>query len=257
LAIDLIALTRPVPGAIGSCQLTHLARTPIDLERAREQHAAYEEALAALGCQVQRIASADHLPDSVFIEDTAIVLDEVAVITRSGAPTRLEEVDAVAVALSPFRDLRWLGEPATLDGGDVLQLGRTLHVGIGGRSNYDGAEQLRECVGSFDYEVREARANGCLHLKSAATALAPDLVLINPRWIDAAAFGSVRVIEVDPGEPSAANVLRIGDTVLCAEAFPRTRARIEAAGVATHSVDLSELAKAEGALTCCSLIFTR
>lgn len=253
----MIALTRPVPSAIGDCQLTHIERTPIDLDRARRQHAAYEQALTTLGCQVERIAPADHLADCVFVEDTAVVVDEVAVITRPGAPTRHAEVDAVAISLLPFRELRWLGEPATLDGGDVLQLGRVLYVGTGARSNHDGVEQLERCLAVFGYEVRPVQKTGCLHLKSAVTALTADLLLVNPAWVDPAAFAGIRVMETHPSEPFAANVLRIGDTVICADAFPRTRARIEAAGLRTRAIDVSELAKAEGALTCCSLIFSR
>jgi dimethylargininase len=250
-----IALTRPVPASLANCQLTHLERTEIDLGLAREQHAAYEEALTALGCRVERVAAADDLPDCVFVEDTAVVVDEVAVMTRPGAPSRHPEIDAVALSLSPFRELRWLGEPAMLDGGDVLQLGRLLYVGTGGRSNDDGVEQLEKCLAAFGYEVRAVQTTGCLHLKSAVTLLTPELALINPAWVDPAVFEAVRVIEVDPSEPFAANVLRIGETVICAGAFPRTRARIEAAGLGTRTVDVSELAKAEGALTCCSLIF--
>ena len=253
----MIALTRPVPGAIDRCELTHLERTAIDLPRARAQHAAYEAALAALGCAIGHVPAADHLPDSVFVEDAAIVLDEIAVMTRPGAASRLEEVREVAAALLPFRDLRWLGSPATLDGGDVLLLGRTLYVGTGGRSNHDGVEQLAVAVGPFGYDVRAVQARGCLHLKSAATALAPDLVLVNPEWIAPDTFGAAAVLTIDPAEPFAANVLRVGGTVLCGAAFPRTRARIAATGIETRTVDVSELAKAEGALTCCSLVFNR
>lgn len=253
----MLALTRPVPSALERCQLTHIERTPINLSLARAQHSAYEAALVELGCQLHRVTAADHLPDSVFIEDTAIVLDEIAVVTRPGAPSRLEETEAVAAALRPFRDLCWLAAPATLDGGDVLQLGRTLFVGVGGRSNEEGAQQLQAALDEFGYRVHALRPQGCLHLKSAVTSVAPGLVLVNPDWIDPAVFDNVRIIETDPAEPFAANVLRVGDTVLCAEAFPRTRARIEAAGIPTRAIDVSELAKAEGALTCCSLIVTR
>ena len=252
--MTLLALTRPVPEGLARCQLTHIERTPIDLARARAQHAGYEDALAALGCEIRRISGADHLPDCVFIEDTAVVLDEIAVLARPGAISRVEEVDAVSAALSPVRDLRWVGAPGTLDGGDVLRLGRQLYVGVGGRSSREGADQLLAAVRPFGYEVRTVGTRECLHLKSAATELAPDVVLVNPGWIDPATFAGVAAIEVDPSEPFAANVLRIGDTVLCAEAYPRTRERIEAAGIRTRTVDVSELAKAEGALTCCSLI---
>src|SRR3954470_10868226 len=147
----MIALVRPVPQALVHCQLTYVERTPIDLERARRQHAAYEAALAALGCEIQRIPGADHLPDCVFVEDTAVVLDEIAVITRPGAITRADEIAGVAAALSPLRDLQWIGAPGTLDGGDVLRLGRTLYVGLGARSSRHGADQLQAAVEPFGY----------------------------------------------------------------------------------------------------------
>ena len=253
----MIALTRPVPDALASCQLTHIERTPLDVTRARAQHASYEQLLTALGCELRHVPPAHDLPDSVFIEDTAVVLDELAIITRPGAPSRQAETEAVATALAAHRDMQWLAAPATLDGGDVLRLGRTLYVGIGGRSNEAGAEQLAAATTEFGYAVRAVTMNGCLHLKSAATEVAAGMVLVNPRWVSAAIFGGHHAIEVDPEEPFAANVLRIGDVVVCAAAFPRTAARLESTGIETRIIDVSELAKAEGALTCCSLIFNR
>ena len=251
----LVALTRPVPDALASCQLTHIERTAPDVTRARAQHASYEQLLAELGCEARHVPPAHHLPDSVFIEDTAVVLDELAIITRPGAPSRQSETEAVATALAAHRDMQWLAAPATLDGGDVLRLGRTLYVGIGGRSNDAGVEQLSAATAEFGYTVRAVTVKGCLHLKSAATEVAPGVVLVNPSWVSAAVFTGHRAIEVDPEEPFAANVLRIGEVAVCAAAFPRTAARIESAGVETRILDVSELAKAEGALTCCSLVF--
>jgi dimethylargininase len=253
----MIALTRPVPDSIESCELTHVERSPIDVARARGQHAAYEQALAGLGCEVVAVPTANDLPDSVFIEDTAIVLDRLAVITRPGAASRRPETAAVASTLGAFRQLQFLAGPATLDGGDVLLLGRTLYVGLGSRTNAAGARQLSELVAPHGYEVRPVQVDDCLHLKSAITEVAPGFVIVNPAWVDGRMFGDRKIIEVDPSEPGAANVVRVGEAVLCGASFPRTRTRIEAAGIATHVVDMSELAKAEGALTCCSLIFDR
>jgi dimethylargininase len=160
----------------------------------------------------------------------------------------------VAAVLETWRPVRCLTGPATLDGGDVLRLGRTLYVGVGGRTSDAGAEQLAGVVQPHGYEVRTVRARDCLHLKSAVTEVLPGTILINPAWIDRTCFANHDAIEVDPAEPLAANVLRLGTTVLAAAAFPRTAARLERAGVAVRSVDVSELAKAEGALTCCSLL---
>ena len=253
--MPLIALTRPVPRSLEACELTHLERTPIDVVRAAAQHEAYEHALRSLGCSVLRIpASPDH-PDSVFVEDTAVVLDEVAIITRPGAQSRRGETAAVAQSLSHYRELRRISEPATMDGGDVLRLGRVLYVGVGARTNGTAVEQLRGHLTPFGYEVEALDVDGCLHLKSAVTELRPGLVLINPAWVEARRFAPHQAIEVDPLEPFAANVLRIGDDVLSAAAHERTNARLRSAGLSVATVDVSELAKAEAGLTCCSLVF--
>jgi len=251
-----LAITRPIPDSLAACELTHLERVPIDVARARAQHAAYEQALISLGCEVAGVPAAHELPDSVFIEDTAIVLDELAVITRLGAASRQAETAAVASTLGAFRQLQFLSEPATLDGGDVLRLGRTLYVGVGSRTNAAGVQQLRDFVSGHGYGVRSVAVDGCLHLKSAITEVAPGIVVLNPAWVDGAMFAEHEIVQVDPSEPAAANVLRIGDVTVCAAAYPRTNARLSAVST-VHIVDVSELAKAEGALTCCSLIFNR
>ena len=252
----MLALTRSIPHSLASCELTHLERVPIDVSRARQQHAEYERILASLGCEVVPVPAAHELPDSVFIEDTAIVFEELAVITRPGAASRQAETAAVASTLGAFRQLQFLDEPASLDGGDVLRLGRTLYVGVGSRTNAAGVQQLRDVVSSVGYEVRSVAVDGCLHLKSAITEVAPGIVILNPAWIDSQVFADYEIIEVDPSEPAAANVLRVGDVTVCAAAYPRTNARLAAAAT-VRTVDVSELAKAEGALTCCSLIFNR
>ena len=250
----MIALTRAVPRSLGDCQLTHLQRVPIDVGRATAQHAEYERALTALGCEVRHVPAAHDHPDSVFVEDAAIVLDEIAIVARPGAESRRGETTAVSEVLSSYRPIHALSEPATLDGGDVLQLGRTLYVGVGARTNSEGLSQITDIVGRFGYAVRGIGVTECLHLKSAVTELRPGLVLLNPEWVDGAAFEDHRAIEIDPAEPFAANVLRIGATILCASAYDRTRTRLEAAGLTVRTVDGSELAKAEGGLTCCSLL---
>src|SRR5512133_1810858 len=131
----LVAVTRKVSPAIGRCELTHLDRTPIDAGVAMQQHERYEEALTALGYEVRGLEAEPDLPDSVFVEDAAIVLDEVAVITRPGAESRRPETTSIAAALREHRPLAEITEPATLDGGDVLRIGRNLYIGISGRTN--------------------------------------------------------------------------------------------------------------------------
>ena len=250
----MIALTRPVPDALAACELTHLERVPIDVGRAREQHANYERMLTSLGCQVVTLPGAPDLPDSVFVEDIAVVLDEIAIITRPGAASRRSETAAIASTLGAFRRLQFLSAPATLDGGDVLRLGWTLYVGVGTRTNAAGVQQLRDLVLPCGYEVRSVVVDACLHLKSAVTEVGPGVVVLNPKWVDSQMFSNHAIIEVDPAEPAAANVLRIGEALVCGAAYPRTNARLRAVGK-VHTVDVSELAKAEGAVTCCSLVF--
>lgn len=250
----LLALTRPVPPSIVSCELTHLARAPIDVRVASAQHERYEAALAALGCAVERLPAEPDLADSVFVEDTAVVVDELAVITRPGAESRRAETASVAAALGRHRALRRIEAPGTLDGGDVLQVGRRVYVGLTGRTNAEGVAQLRDALGPLGYTITGIPVRGCLHLKTAVTAIADDMILVNPRWIELEHFAGFGAIAVHPDEPFAANVLRVGRALLCSAAAPRTRELLEAQGYAVEAVDVSELAKAEAGVTCCSLL---
>jgi dimethylargininase len=250
----LLALTRAVPPSIARCELTHLAREPIDVARAAAQHKAYEDALARLGCVVRHLPEAPELPDSVFVEDAAVVLDELAVIARPGAASRRAETASVAAALGEHRQLECIQAPGTLDGGDVLRIGQHVYVGLSGRTNADGARQLADLLAPHGYQVAGTEVRGCLHLKSAVTAVADDVILVNPRWVDADRFAASRRIDVHPEEPFAANALRIDDAVVTSASAPRTGERLESMGLRVESVDLSELAKAEAGVTCCSLI---
>jgi len=236
------------------CELTHLQREPIDFALARRQHAAYEEALREAGCEVRQLPEQPDWPDSVFVEDTAIVLDEVAVSTRPGARSRRAEVASVADALAEFRKVSRMEAPATLDGGDVLRLGKHLYVGASSRSNRDGVAQLGDLLEPFGYRVDAVAIEGCLHLKSAVTQVAEGLLLVNPARVDPLAFDGWRGIAVDPAEADAANALRIGDGVILSASWPRTAARLRQAGIEVRTVTMSEMEKAEGAVTCCSVI---
>lgn len=249
-----VALTRAVPRSLASCELTHLQRLPIDVERAAAQHSLYEDELRRAGCRVEHITPAHEQPDSVFVEDTAVIFDELAVVTRPGARSRQPEIGPVAEALSPYRPLARLTDPATLDGGDVLRLGRTIYVGISTRTNVEGARQLADAVSAFGYTLRCIRVRGCLHLKSAVTRLDDRTVICNPDWVDARCFDGYEAVFADPAEPSAANVLRIRDRVICAAAHERTARALHARGYEVRPVDVSELGKAEAGVTCCSLI---
>jgi len=265
-----IAVTRPVSASLARCELTHLAREPIDVARATAQHAAYEQALRSLGATLVRVSPAPELPDAVFVEDTAVVLDEVAVVTRPGAPSRAAETPAVASVLAAYRTVCSMEAPATLDGGDVLRLGRTLHVGRSShphhthhthhplhtnRTNQAGIDQLERFVAPFGYQVVPVEFTGCLHLKSAVTALADDLLLLNPAWVSASSFPGREAVLVDDREPHGANALRFAGTILYPSHCPRTCDRLVDRDLHVVVTDCSELAKAEGAVTCCSLIF--
>lgn len=250
-----IGLTRPVSPRINQCELTHLSRQPIDLKKAEKQHEAYEGALSELGCVIERLPPEPDLPDSVFVEDTAIVLNDLAVITRPGVASRRAEILAVAERLHAYRRLFTLTEPATLDGGDVLVLGKNLFVGLSQRSNLAAVEQMRQILNPLDYTIQGLAVQGCLHLKSAVTQVSDRQLLINPDWVDPKAFTGWELILVDPDEPYAANALKIGKAVIYPEGYSQTQARLEQAGILLKLVDVSELIKAEGAVTCCSLIF--
>jgi dimethylargininase len=250
-----IAITREVSPAMQDYELSYLPRTEIDMTLAHAQHRAYEQALAALGCRVQSLPALPGCADSVFVEDTAVVLDEVAMITRPGAESRRAETAAMAEVLKPYRELRYIEDPGTLDGGDVLHIGDTLYVGLSARSSAAGIEQLRAAVVPFGYRVEAVTLQGCLHLKTAATLAAPELLLLNPAWVDGLQFQGVESLSVDPREPHGANVVLLDGGVIYPASCPRTRERLERRGIRVTAVDMSETEKAEGGVTCCSLVF--
>ncbi len=250
----MIALLREVSPRLAACELSFLERVPIDVERARAQHAHYAAELSALGCSIEWLAPLAANADAVFVEDTAVVLPEVAVITRPGAASRRGEVESVAAGLAPHRPLRRIVAPGTLEGGDVVRIGRYLYVGLSGRSNATGIEQLRLALAPFGYRVAGVAMRDCLHLKSACTFVPPDILLMNPAWVERGSFDARTLIEVDAGEAFAANTLTVQDVTLMSAAFPRTEQRLREAGVTTRALDVSELQKAEAALTCMSLM---
>ncbi|HYM24898.1 MAG TPA: arginine deiminase family protein [Vicinamibacterales bacterium] len=248
------AITREVSPAFARCELTHLRRVPIDVDLARAQHDAYENALEDAGYRIERLTAGADMPDSVFIEDAAVVFDELAVVTRPGAASRRAETAAVAEALARHRPVSAIAAPGTLDGGDVLAAGRRVFVGVSTRTNREAIAQFRALLSPHRYTVCEVEIRGVLHLKSAVTAVADDALLINPDLIPASPFAGFECVAVDPSEPMAANVLRLRDRLVVPESFPRTAERLAKRGYTVVPVDVSELQKAEGAVTCCSLI---
>jgi len=249
-----IAITRQISPRFNECEITHIERTPIDLDLARAQHHDYVNALRELGCKVIELPAEANLPDSVFVEDTAFILPDVAVITRPGADSRKPETESIVRALSPHIKLVHVREPATVDGGDVLVLGKSIYIGLSTRSNQEAIRQLNDLLCEYGYTVRGIQLNDCLHLKSAVTRVDDKTLLINKNWVDTTHFANFDLIETDPSEPYAANCLPVGGGIIYPTAFPKTRARLEKRGYKVMVVDVSELAKAEGAVTCCSLI---
>lgn len=251
----LTAITRTISPAIVRCELSFIDRKPIDLARAQEQHHAYEALLAKLGAQVISLPSEPDFPDSMFVEDPAIVLDELAVIFPLGTQSRRGEAASLAQELAKHRKLAYVQIPGTLEGGDVLRIGRKLFIGATKRSNAEGIRQLREVVKPHGYDVIPVSVTGCLHLKSAVTWIADNTLLANRAWFDTKPFGGHNWIDVDPSEPHAANALALGGTVIFPASFPKTRGRIGSQDFHVTTLDISELQKAESGLTCSSLLF--
>jgi dimethylargininase len=252
--VPMLALVREISPDLARCELSFLERVSIDLARARAQHHAYTAALGALGCSLEWLPPLPHHADGVFVEDAAVVLPELAVVTRPGAASRRGETASVAAALARHRPITRIDEPGCLEGGDVLQIGRTLYVGASGRTNTEGIRQLGSALAAPGYRVQRVSMRGCLHLKSACSFIPPDLLLVNPAWVDAGSFAAARVVAVAQSEPYAANTLTLGATTLVSAAYPRTAERLAAAGVAVQVIEVSELHKAESALTCMSLL---
>ena len=248
------AITRDISPRFNECELTHIDRTPIDLDVARAQHHGYVQALKELGCPVLELPAEPDLPDSVFVEDTAIVLPDVAILTRPGADSRKPETESIAWALMPHRKLVRITAPATVDGGDVLVLGKKIFVGLSTRSNQAAVDQMNELLGKYGYHVIGLELKDCLHLKSGVSRVDENTLLINRRWVDIENFEGFTLIDTDPSEPFAANCLPVNGAIIYPTAFPRTRKILEEKGYHVKATPVDELAKAEGAVTCCSLI---
>ena len=249
------AITRGISAVMDRCELVHLERVPLDVELLRKQHRAYEKLLIKLGCKLIELPTEDQLPDSVFVEDAAIIFDEFAVTTRPGAESRRPETPSIAAALENYMELAEIIAPGTLDGGDVLRIGKTVFVGASSRTDSAGIDQLENIVSRSGYTLQCVNIEHCLHLKSAATWIGGERLLVNPAWADVSCFSGYDLIEVAASEPAAANALVVGDAVIHGQAYPQTRARMEESGIRVAPVDISEISKAEGAVTCCSLLF--
>jgi dimethylargininase len=251
----LTAITRGVSPALVNCELSFIERKPIDLEKARAEHHNYESLLGKLGARVIALPEEPTLPDSMFVEDPAIVLDEVAIICALGTETRRKEAASIATALEKYRKLAQIKLPGTLEGGDVLRIGKQIFVGITRRSNPEGIRQLAVISAAHGYELTAVAVTGCLHLKSAVTFVGRNMLLANRAWFDWKRLGGFEWIDVDPREPHAGNALQIGSSVVFPASFPHTAKKMEEKGFQLELLEIGELQKAESGLTCSSLLF--
>lgn len=248
------ALVRPPSSRMGEGIVTHLERTAADAELAAQQHAAYVAALAAAGWAIREAEAADELPDSAFIEDTMVVFGDLAVLARPGAPERRPEVDGAEAAVRELGlEVARIEEPGTLDGGDVLQVGDTVYVGRGGRTNGEGIRQLRAHLPHRT--VVPVPLGAVLHLKSAVTAL-PDgtIVCADRSLLDTSPLPPVRTVPEEAG----AHVVLLGDgQVLMAASAPRTAELLDDWGFDVVVVDIGEFERMEGCVTCLSVLMPR
>jgi dimethylargininase len=252
------AFTRAVSPRLPECALTHLERVPIDADLAVEQHRNYERALEGAGFDIIRLPDLPDDPDGVFVEDTALLLDGHAIITRPGAESRADEVESTAAGLAGQFDIHRI-EAGHVDGGDVLRIGNTLHVGLSSRTDAAGIADLRRVAGGLGFEVEAAELAGCLHLKTAATVAGRDsagrlILLYNPEALDPRQFAGVEPVTVPRSERDAANVLWAGGRTIMPAGNPATAALLRDRGFEVVEVDVSELEKAEAGVTCMSLL---
>jgi dimethylargininase len=250
----MLALTHTPSPAMDQGLRTFAGDERVDLELALRQHAEYEAMLKRLGARVRRLEVNRALPDGAFIEDTAVVLDEAAVLATMGAAARRAEPAAIEPVLREYREVHRLPPGATLEGGDVLRVGRELFVGLTARTNEAGARSLAAIAGRFGYRVRAVAVRDCLHFKSACCALPDGRLLVNPAWIVAGGLDGCRCVHVPADEPWGAQVLALGETVCMALGHARTAELIASLGFAVETIDLSEFAKVEGGVTCLSIL---
>lgn len=247
-----VALVRSPGPRLAEGIVTHLARTPIDVNVARRQHDAYVAALTSHGWATRVVAPADSSPDSVFVEDTVVVCEDLAIITRPGAPTRRPETEGVEEVV---RDLglsvHRIEAPGTLDGGDVLQVGRTVYVGRSTRTTDEGIRQLERILSRLGRTVIIVAVDKVLHLKSAITALPDGTFLTWGELIDTSPFPAVRAV---PEEPGAHVVPLGGNDVLIAASATRTARLLAQLGYTPVAVDIDEFERLEGCVTCLSVL---
>lgn len=254
-ATGLIAITHLPSPNMQQGERTFAGDDVVDNALALRQHGAYRDALRSCGANVVVLDIYRSMPDCVFVEDTALVLDELAVMMSPGAESRRGEPIGIEPTLREHRSIERVSLPATIDGGDIVRAGRDLYVGRSPRTNAAGIESLRQIVQRYGYTVTAVPVRGCLHLKTACSALPDGRFLVNDGWIDASVLPTTKLIQVPDGEQWSGDVLAIGDRIIASDAFPETLMLLESAAAAVIPVSVSEYAKVEGGVTCLSLVF--
>lgn len=249
------ALTHKVSPNIAKCELTFVDRSAIDVDLATRQHQAYCAALSNLGATVTELTENFAQPDCCFVEDTAIVVDELAIICSMGVASRRGETALIERELSRYRKIAQISLPAMIEGGDVLRVGKKIFVGKSSRTNAEGIVNLTRILAPLGYRVTQIKTANSLHFKSACTAIDDHTLFVNPKWVQLDALKGFRLVHTPAEEPWSANVLRVGGAVLVSADFPRAAELIARTVKRVEVVDTSELRKAEAGLTCGSIIF--
>ncbi len=249
-----VAIVRDVPDSYSRCLLRASPRPEIDVRLARSQHSAYVEQLDMYGVEVVRLPADERFPDSPFVEDTFVILRDVALACRLAEPTRQGEVEGVVAEVAKYRKVEHVEAPAVLEGGDVLAIGETLFVGVGGRTNEAGAAALEKAAAREGKKVvRVPLTGGALHLKSVVNAVRPGLLAGAKGCFDPKLFAGHEFVWVDEKERAGANLLPILAAVYVTHAAPRLEDALRHRGVSTIQFEISEFEKGDGGLTCLSL----
>jgi len=248
------AITRSISDRFQEAVTLAPALEPINVSLARKQHSAYVAALRFLGLTVTELPPLAEHPDCCFVEDCAIYAEGVALITQLGAPSRQGEESTVADALAPFARIERMTAPATLDGGDCMRVGKRWYVGQSARTNAAGIAKVRAVFEPLGFEIDEVPLNNVLHLKCVCSPLGDNCILLAHGSLPRHTFRGVEVVEIPEDETYAANCVRVHDTVLVSRGFPNAATALKAAGFTVLPLEMSEIKKADGSLTCLSIL---
>jgi dimethylargininase len=248
------ALIRGIPTSFANALVQH-GRPTLDPAIARRQHDEYRARLSGAGYAIAEVPVDEACPDCVFIEDAAVIIGSIAVITRPGAASRRPETAPVAEALKSYRTVTWIESPGTIDGGDVFTMNSTVYVGLSERTNLEGIAQLRPVVASENLRLQVVKVVDTLHLKSAVLPVDDETVVVTLASVDHSALGGLRILYEDAAERHRFSCLpMLNGHLLATESSPRTNEMLATAGYLVDPIDVSELQAADGGLTCMSII---